>query len=131
MTPDPESAPAWHDVEVFVQQTLATSKQNVFPVVEFDGAPTGVVTADQLALISPERRKDQLIRSIAIPLPDQNVCRPGDPATDLFAKRPVAGQLVVVVVDGDRVVGMITTADLARILRRGLLLHPVGARSGV
>jgi CBS domain-containing protein len=129
MTPHPDCAPAWHDIETFVQRTLVTSRQEAFPVLELDGRPTGVVTTDQLARIPPERRGNLLISSIAIPLPEQNVCGPDDSAADLSGKRPVAGQLVAVVVDGDHVVGVITSADFTRIVRRGLLLHPATTRS--
>ncbi|MGI8332612.1 site-2 protease family protein [Actinomadura scrupuli] len=129
MTPQPDCAQAWHDVETFVQQTIASSRQDVFPVLGLDGRPTGVVTAGRLTRIPAQQRGNLLVSDISAPLPEQNVCAPDDLAADLSGRPAVAGRLLAVVVDGGRVVGMITSADFTRIVRRGLLLHPASTRS--
>lgn len=123
MNPSPDCAQDWQSVERFLEETVAFSRQNVFPVVDLDGAPVGVVHADLLTRI-PEEQRSGAVRSFMTRLPAQNVRGPEAPATDLLTIRPVDRELIVVVTDGHRVLGMITTTDLSVIYRRGLLLHP-------
>jgi len=128
MNPSPECAPAWQEVGAFLRETVAFSRQNVFPVVDVDGRPVGVVHADLLTRV-PEDRHGTPVRDHMTELPDRNLRPPDAPADDLLTTRPVERELVAVVTDGRSVLGMVTTADLSVIYRRGLLLHPEARRS--
>lgn len=128
MNPSPDCAPAWQEVGAFLRETVALSRQNVFPVVDVDGRPVGVVHADLLTRV-PEDRHGTRIRDHMTELPDRNLRPPDAPADELLTTRPVERELVTVVTDGRSVLGMVTTADLSLIYRRGLLLHPEARRS--
>jgi Zn-dependent protease len=121
MTPEPACGAAWHTVESFIDQVLLTSRQSVFPVLDFDGTPIGVVSTELLAAIPQERRPNARLGDIAVPLTERYICEPDIPATDLFTRRPLAGGLIAVVRDNGRVIGMVTRDDLTRTVQRGLL----------
>lgn len=123
MTPSPDRAQGWQDAQTFIQQTLATSPQTSFPVVDFDGAPIGVITAEQFLGVSAQHRSEQLINTLMLPISEHNISAPADPAVSLLGTRPL-GEIVTLVVDGHHLTGMITTTDLSRVYRRGLLLNP-------
>jgi CBS domain-containing protein len=121
MTPEPAYGAAWHTVETFIDQVLLTSRQSVFPVLDFDGTPIGVVSAELLAGIPQERRATTRLSDVMIPLTERNICEPDTPAAELFTRRPLAGGLIAIVRDDGRVIGMVTSDDLARTVQRGLL----------
>lgn len=120
MVPEPECAAAWRPVGEFIATVAARSRQSVFPVVGFDGRPYGVVSLERLSRVPPGRAGDR-IEEIAARLPQEYVAGPDDPATSLVGRPPVAGGLLAVVVAGGRVVGMVTTDDLARLVRQRML----------
>jgi Zn-dependent protease len=121
MTPEPAYGAAWHTVETFIDQVLLTSRQSVFPVLDFDGTPIGVVSAELLAGIPQERRATTRLSDVMIPLTERNICEPDTPAAELFTRRPLAGGLIAIVRDDGRVIGIVTSDDLARNIQRGLL----------
>jgi Zn-dependent protease/CBS domain-containing protein len=129
MDPAPTAAPEWQEVGPFLRETVAFSRQSVFPVVDLEGRPAGVVHADRLAAL-PEELHATRLRDQMTAIPDRNVLAPDAPATDLLSLRPVERELVAVVSDGRRLLGMITTTDLSAIYRRGLLLRPPSRRPG-
>jgi Zn-dependent protease len=123
MTPDPEYGATWTRVDTFVSEVALLSRQALFPVVDFDGSPVALVTLDMLARVPPGEG-DTRLDAIAMPLPREYIAGPSDPAPALFERRPLAGELVAVVVADGRVHGMVTAEDLRRLLRQSSLRHP-------
>ncbi|GII81477.1 putative zinc metalloprotease Rip3 [Sphaerisporangium rufum] len=121
MTPHPDVAPAWQDAGEFVAGVALRSRQPVFPVVDFAGEPTGVVSLEALADTAPERRRGVRISALARPLDRRHRLAPDDDAVRVLEVPAFSGDLVAVVVDAGRVVGMVTTADLSRALRQAVL----------
>jgi Zn-dependent protease/CBS domain-containing protein len=119
MTPRPDLAPAWQFVGQFTDQTLV-SRQQVFPVVDFDGSPVGAVTAGLLARLPAQSRSELRLRAVMRPIDDRFRCEPGTPAEEVVGHGDAYG-LVAVVLDGPPLVGMITTEDLSRTIQTGLL----------
>jgi len=117
MTPDPDIAPAWLTVTDFVGQLSARPAQSAWLVTDFAGELAGIVTIAQLARVPPDSRSDTRLRQLALPVPPGYLAAPGDPAASLLTRRPLAGELVAVVMAGHRVAGMVTNADLQRELR--------------
>ncbi len=120
MTPDPECAAGWRPVGEFVATVASRSRQTIFPVVGIDGEPHGVVGIDRLARVPAGHGGDR-IDSVALALPPDHVVGPDDLASCLLERPPVGGALLAVVVTNRRVVGMVTTDDLARLVRQSLL----------
>jgi CBS domain-containing protein len=118
MTPAPAAAPAWFTVDAFLRNYVEPWQAAALPLRSFDGQPAGVVTAAALAAVPPDRR--HIVRSgdVAIPVPALVMVAPDQPVTDLPA-RLAAGRTVAVVVADGRLVGLITPADLARVVTGG------------
>ena len=128
MTAEPDTGAAWQRVDVFLDQVVLLSRQNVFPILDFDGDPVGVVTTELLTHVPARERAELPLRDVAVPLPERNRCTPDDPAADLALRPPVAGRLIAVVMDARHLVGMVTVDDLQRTAQRGLL-HPANSHT--
>jgi CBS domain-containing protein len=129
MTASPEVAPGWQDVEEFVENVALRSRQSVFPVVDFSGRATGVLTMQALAAVPAEVRHGRRVASVSANLPADHVLTTDEDAEHIMRLGAFTGDLVAVVAEDGRVVGMVTTADLARslqqaILRTGVPRHP-------
>ncbi|MFC7328697.1 site-2 protease family protein [Marinactinospora rubrisoli] len=121
MTPDPAVAAEWLTVEECVRHLVLESRQTVFPTVDFDGRPSGYVTLETLRDVPAERRPEVRLREVARRLPEQGVQEAGADATGLLEAGTPGRELVRVVVEGGRVVGMVTSADLSRVIRQAPL----------
>jgi Zn-dependent protease len=123
MTPDPDLAPAWFDIDRFVESVAMRSHQTVFPVADFSGTPVGYVPLETLHAVPAAERGSTRIDHVDRPLGEGQIVAPDDDAVTLVS-HPFTGELVAVVVDGERVVGMITAADLSRVMRLASLRTP-------
>ena len=124
MMPDPEIAPGWMTVADFAARIAAVrSAQRAFPVVSADARLTGIVITARLAALSREQRVVRRVGQVAMPVPVNYLAAPDDPALSLATRSPLGGEVVAVVLDHGRIVGMVTTADMHQAeLRRGRLV---------
>jgi Zn-dependent protease len=120
MGPEPECAAAWRPVGEFAATVAARSRQTVFPVVDFDGEPCGVVTLARLARVPPSRAGDRT-DAVAVALPPAYRAGPDDPVASLADRPPLAGTLLAVVVAGHHVVGLVTADDVGRLVQQSVL----------
>ncbi|MER6945852.1 site-2 protease family protein [Nonomuraea sp. NPDC000554] len=128
MTPSPDVAPAWMDVEQLAQKVVLNSRQTVFPVVAFSGDPAGYVSLDTLASVRPDLRSTTQVGTLAAKQRPVPTLAPDDDAI-LLLQQPTRAQLIAVVVDSGRLVGMVTGADLHRILGQAALRRSADATS--
>jgi Zn-dependent protease len=117
MTPHPELAPYWSSVADFIDQA-ARSRQDAFPVIGPGGELTGIVLASQLDRIAPRERGRLRLEQVALAVPPFYRAAPGDPAASLVSRTPLGGEVVAVVLDDDRVTGLVMVSDLQQALRR-------------
>jgi len=122
MTPDPEIAPGWMTLAEFAGRIAAArSVQRAFPVLSSDARLAGVVVTAWLARLSREQRATRRVEQAALPVPEEYLAAPGDPAGPLATRRPLGGEVVAMVLDHGRVIGMVTTADIHQAeLRHGV-----------
>jgi Zn-dependent protease len=121
MTPHPDSAPGWVSIDWFVTTVARRSRQTAFPVVDLSGAPAGFVEVEMLAAVPVAERGMTRVDKVAVRVPPEHVLGPDDPAT-VVLERPALGREVIgLVVDAGRVVGMLTTLDVARLMRQAQL----------
>ena len=128
MTPHPDSAPGWVSIDWFVTTIAGRSRQTAFPVVDLSGAPVGFVEVEMLAAVPVAERGMTRVDRVAVRVPPEYVLGPDDPAT-VVLERPALGREVIgLVVDAGQVVGMLTTLDVARLMRQAQLgyglIHP-------
>ncbi|TYB43923.1 site-2 protease family protein [Actinomadura chibensis] len=122
MTPYPDHGWAWQPAGAFVEGVALRSRQSAFPVLDVTGEPVGAVTVDGLGRV-PSEHADIPLRDISVPLPPDRVVAPEAPMITLLQLAPVAADLIAVVTADHRLVGIVTTADIEGMLRRGRLRH--------
>ncbi|WP_030856627.1 site-2 protease family protein [Streptomyces sp. NRRL F-2747] len=111
----------WLSVRRFIEEVAVASRHSALPLLDFDGRPSGVVHVRGLARI-PDAQRDALrVRDAATPLERCAVAAPGDLLGEaLDALRPGVG-LPLLVVDADRLVGIVTAKDVTRLVERRAL----------
>ena len=126
MTPVPVTAPGWVTVEEFVENYLLGGRHSAFPVVAADGTVTGLVTLARLRTVPPADRATTLVGAAAIPRSAVPTATPAEPLLALRARLGEASGGRGLVFQGDRLVGIVTPADLVRAMERTDLQDPAG-----
>lgn len=119
MRAEPVVGPAWFTVEAFVQRFAIHSPDVAFPVQEFDGRLTGVVTIDALRRVPPERRAVVRVGQIALPLERAVTVRPDTSAVEVAARLAATRQGLALVLDEGRLVGVVSATELSRAVALG------------
>lgn len=116
MTARPHTAPGWISVEDLIQQYVLGDRHSAYPVAGRDGSIVGLITLTQLRGIDPSRRAITNVGDIALPLHSVPTASPQEPLSRLLERMaPVGPRSRALVVEGDRVVGIVTPSDLARL----------------
>ena len=115
MTPVLLAAPEWWTVEQFLTRLTADAAgQAVFPLVDFDGRITGVLTLRDLQTVPGDLRDERRLREVAAGRRARALVVPPDAdLADLARLLPLHGGVAVVAADGHPV-GLVTGAELAR-----------------
>ncbi|MGZ4543561.1 MAG: site-2 protease family protein [Mycobacteriaceae bacterium] len=130
MTTSPVVAPADWTVEHFLRATVSGSHHRLFPVVDGQGLPNGVVSLADLSRVPPESRSTTSVGSIARALPAPAYAHRDDLLATVATKvilRP--GLDLVAVVDDSRLTGIVTATDLVHACDRTALGLYVRRRS--
>jgi Zn-dependent protease/predicted transcriptional regulator len=126
MTSDPVTAPGWFTVEALISRYVMVRPHSAFPVTDFDGSVRGLITLNQLRSVPPEVRSTTRVADVAIPLERVPKADPSELLVEVFARLTQdAGGRVLVFEDG-RLVGIVTRADLSRILEVRSVAVPPG-----
>lgn len=123
MMPHPDCVFGWQSVANFADEA-ARSRQDAFPVIGSGGELTGIVLTSQLARIPARERAGLRLDQVALSVPPPYRASPDDPASALAGRAPLGGEVAAVVVDHQRVTGLVTVGDLRQALRR---LRPAAA----
>jgi Zn-dependent protease/CBS domain-containing protein len=118
MTPDPVRAPGDISVDEALHGYVLASRHSTFPIQDADGRLRGLLTMATLKQVPPERRSTTLVRDIACALEQVPTVGPNDPAAHLLDRPRGCGEGRTLVVDGDRLVGIVSPSDIDRLLRR-------------
>lgn len=119
LTPDPVCLPDYQSVDLALARVL-TNQHSAYPVVSFEGRPVGLVTASQLARLPATERAAHRVGEFAVKLARVPTAGPDEVLADVLDR--AAGRLPVLVIEGGRVVGMITARDTGRLLQRATLM---------
>ena len=121
MTRFPETVPAATSVAELVDHSLFSHRHTSFPVVDGDGRPVGVVTLARITSVPAPGRAVTTLRDIAYPMEQVIVVAPGDPLTALLPRLTGTADGRVLVLDGDRLVGIVTPTDITRAVEAAVL----------
>jgi Zn-dependent protease len=116
MTPHPRTAPAWITVQDFIERYLLGDRHSAYPVADHNGSISGLITLTQLRQVEPNSRAATLIGEIAMPLSRVPIAAPDEPVTALLERLASAQSSRALVVDAGRVVGIVTSSDLTRLV---------------
>ena len=118
MSRDPMVAPGWITVDEFMHTYLSMQRALAYPMKTFEGAPDGLVTLTRLAEVPEERRRATRVRDVGVGLDEVPQAGPGEPVAAVLG-RFALGDGNVLVLDGGKIVGLLTAADITRVLALG------------
>jgi Zn-dependent protease len=124
MTAHPRTAPGWITVSDFIERYLLGDRHSAYPVEARDGSISGLITLAQLREVPPQRRSSTLVDQIAMPLERVPTASPGESVTTLLERLGASAGHRALVVDGGRVVGIVTAHDLTRLIDVYRLARP-------
>jgi Zn-dependent protease len=126
MTPNPVTLPGWWTVAALIESMRAEPpRARVFPVVDFDGRPVGVVSLAQLAKVPEAARLGTRVQNAGRALDHTQLVSPDMRLTEaLSGWRPRTDTDVALVLSAGRLLGMLTPEDLARTVELVTLTGP-------
>lgn len=115
MTMNPETTRGWVTVDAFVDAArLVPPRHHVFPVEQWEGGISGIVTLDALQAVPPEARLTTRVVDVAVPLPSVTIASPDDRLVDLVSRGSQARLPHALVFSSGALVGIVTPTDLER-----------------
>lgn len=115
MTPNPPAVPNRTTVADLVTLYLGHYRGDAVAVTDDGGWLAGAVTAQAVNAVPRERRHATTLAEIAVPLDALPVARPDEPSSTLLERMASSGGHPVLVLDANnRLVGIVTAADLQR-----------------
>ena len=125
MSREPECVRGWETVEQFVTRSADDVRHSAFPVLDLDGAPAGVVTLDQMSRVPLDLRESTRLGDIAVPASRITIVGPDERLIEVVAHPPgIPVDGLALVVEDERLVGVISSGDLNRTIQRSRL-HPL------
>jgi Zn-dependent protease len=116
MVPGPTPAPDWVTVEEFIARFAALSHATGFPVQDFSGQLSGLVTLRELASVPMQARAITRVRDIALPLSRVPVAGPDEMLVDVLRRLDDPDGTHILVMVGPQLIGLISPADIRRTL---------------
>ncbi len=123
MSRDPMLAPGWITVEEFMRTYLPMQRAAAYPLKTFEGAPDGMVTLARLAEVPPESRRTTRVRDVGVGLDEVPHAAPAEPVSAIV-NRFLSSDGLVLVLEGGRLVGLVTPTDITRLLGDGARRRP-------
>ncbi|MGZ6974879.1 MAG: site-2 protease family protein, partial [Acidimicrobiia bacterium] len=115
MSVKPETTRGWITVEAFADAArLDPPRHHAFPVEQWEGGISGVVTVDALRAVPPADRSTTRVLDVEVPLPSVTIATPDERLVDLIGRPSNPRLAFVLVFDAGELVGVVTPADLAR-----------------
>ena len=123
MSLSPVTVPSWVTVDLFLKH-YAGGGRTAYPTNGLDGHVDGLVTMNALRRVPPQQRATRRASEVMIPVSEVPVARPDDLVTDVLTRvgRQTEGHAFVF--DGDRLVGLISPADIGRRIQFGVPQPP-------
>jgi Zn-dependent protease/CBS domain-containing protein len=123
MTPSPVAVPALATVDEVLADITTRLRFTSLPVLDERGALVGLVTLRRLREVPPERRATTRVATVACPRQDLVTVAPDEPLAELLGRVSAGEDRRALVLDGGRLVGIVSPADIMRALaaadRRG------------
>jgi CBS domain-containing protein len=120
------TVPGDASVEQLLHDYVLGHHHSAFPVVDATGQLLGLVTLDGVRSVAPEARVTTSVSAVARPLGEVPIVSPGAPATEVLTGLISTGSKRALVVDGDRLIGIIADTDVSRVIEVGRIQEVTG-----
>jgi CBS domain-containing protein len=127
MSVDPITVPASLTVAELLDRFVLGSRHSAYPVRDGMGHTTGLVTLAQVRELDPAARASTLVGAVAIPAARVPATAPDDALVDVLGALDGESGGRALVFDGDRLTGIVTTADVARAIDLSNIRRPRAA----
>ncbi|MFG3310167.1 site-2 protease family protein [Streptomyces wuyuanensis] len=118
MTPGPETVPATTTVGDFLTDPHYRFRHSAFPVVDAGNTTIGLITLKRADAVPVEDRPSTSVERVSLPLEDVATPQPGDPLARLVPDLQSSPAHRALVLDSGRLVGIVTTSDISRVIAR-------------
>lgn len=126
MQPDPVTVPRGISVEELVQDYIYRYHFKMFPVVDDAGRLLGCVTTRQVRELPREEWDRQTVGSLAPRCTPENTVAADTDALEALSRMSRTGASRLMVVDGDRLLGILSLKDLLRFFSLKMELEEAG-----
>jgi Zn-dependent protease/CBS domain-containing protein len=116
MSPDPVTAPADITVAQFLDDYVFRHRFSTFPVVDREGRVVGLATVNRVKTVPPMERASMRLGEMATPIDDVAVARPDEEVVEAIERLGGGEDGRLLVLDGQRVVGIISPVDVIRVM---------------
>ncbi|WP_306189715.1 MULTISPECIES: site-2 protease family protein [unclassified Streptomyces] len=116
MTPDPVTADVGTTVEEFLGSPPWRYRHSAFPVTDDAGSPVGLVTVRRAGQVPVEDRDSTSLEAVMVPLGEIPTAGPDDPLDQLLPALDASPARRALVLAEGRVVGIVTSADVSRVV---------------
>ncbi|MEU8717434.1 site-2 protease family protein [Streptomyces sp. NPDC048663] len=117
MTPDPVTVPCGESLSAFLAEgPFGTYRHSAFPVLASDGSVVGMLTVRGVESASGQERARSTVRDVMRPLGEVVTAAPDELVLDLLPRLQESPLHRALVLEQDRLVGILTLADLTRAL---------------
>jgi Zn-dependent protease/CBS domain-containing protein len=114
MTVDPPVVPAWMTVDTFVESMLLSHQVRAFPIADVNGQVIGLLAMGQIREVPRSRWAATRVGDIACSLDQVAVTGPDEQVTELLPRLSGCGEGHALVMDGGRLVGLVTPDAITR-----------------
>ncbi|MGW0082774.1 site-2 protease family protein [Streptomyces sp. NPDC003393] len=116
MTPDPVTAPVRTTVGEFLGSPPWRYRHSAFPVTDDAGFPIGLVTVRRAGQVPVRDRDSTSLEAVTVPLREIPTVGPDAPLDELLPALDASPARRALVLAEGRVVGIVTSADVSRII---------------
>ena len=109
-------------VEHLIESLVLGGRHSAYPVVDPEGSVRGLVALAQLRTVPASARASTLVGEVAVPLSQVSTCGPDEPVAQVLQKLAGDAGRRALVFDEGRLVGILTPADITRVLEARQLL---------
>lgn len=120
MTRNPMQAPDDISVDEAIRSYVLASRHATFPTHDASGRLSGLLTLTALKEVAPDARATTRLRDITCPLESVSTAGPADPVTNLLDVSNGCGEGRTLIIDSDRLVGIVSPSDINRLVRRSM-----------
>jgi Zn-dependent protease/CBS domain-containing protein len=116
MTPNPVQAPDYITVAELLDRYVFAHRFATFPVHDFGGQLTGVVTMSRIKSVPVDRRATTRVREVACPISEAATANVDDQLVDILGRMDGCSEGRVLVLSDGNLAGIVSPRDITRIL---------------